>query len=368
MYTGEFQRLADIISRRRLRTVGVTTIATCILAGTTVAIQAQSMGPTNAALTAATVAGQAAAADTYDESLVEALGARITAGAVFFNEMPRLVRGTVTKNGEQRPTATFESAEFSQASYYLAFEAQPRLVGRRRPQEGDGHRRFYLEPFVNVRLTTIPVAGPPQVDAGVGGEETGSSGSIGASSLRAPAGALLQSRKAAQVQFGTVASFNFGKFTIKKSTFHWGIGPMFRVGLQSVTDAQRTLRVWNIADDLYDAWTTGLRFTLYGRRDSSRWMPSAYLDISRGKFQNFEFPSGSATSDARGCLAIPRECLAKGPPAKDQFGLQKRWRWYIEGRVFFQRLYLGFDINNGHGRDDLRFSAGYTIPLTELAN
>ena len=306
--------------------------------------------------------------ETYDESLIAALRARITGGAVFFNGVPRLVKSTVVNNGVQTPTASFESAQFSQASYYLAFEVQPILATA---TWGDqrGYDRFYLEPFVNVRLTTIPVAGPAEMDAMVEGqEENGASGTSEDGSLLTPppSNVLLQSQKAALLQFGAVGSFNFGKFDVGNTHFHWGGGPTFRFSFQSVTDAQRTLRVWNINDDLYDAWTFGGRLTLYGSRDNGRWMPSSYLDISWGKFQSFELPTGGLSKSTTECLENARKCLATGLPRQDLFKLEEKGRWYIEGRVFFQSLYVGFDINNGDGHDDLRFSAGWTLNLNQF--
>ena len=303
--------------------------------------------------------------ETYDESLIAALRARITSGAVFFNGVPRLVKSTVVNNEKQTQTASFESAQFSQASYYLAFEVQPILATA---TWGDqrGYDRFYFEPFVNVRLTTIPVAGPAQMDAMVGGQEEDGESGTSEDSSSPPPNVLLQSQKAALLQFGAVGSFNFGKFDVGNTHFHWGGGPTFRFSFQSVTDAQRTLRVWNINDDLYDAWTLGGRLTLYGSRDTGRWMPSSYLDISWGKFQSFEVPTGTLSNIATKCLENVRECLATGLPQRDMFKLEEKGRWYIEGRVFFQSIYVGFDINNGHEHDDLRFSAGWAINLNQF--
>jgi hypothetical protein len=39
---------------------------------------------------------------------------------------------------------------------------------------------------------------------------------------------------------------------------------------------------------------------------------------------------------------------------------------YIEARVVLKYIYLGFDINNGSGKDDVRFIAGVTVTLDKF--
>ncbi len=52
-----------------------------------------------------------------------------------------------------------------------------------------------------------------------------------------------------------------------------------------------------------------------------------------------------------------------GVPPSSEFDLVNDRRWYVEGRLFLQYLYLGFDINNGTGPDDMRFIFGLTTKL-----
>jgi hypothetical protein len=41
-------------------------------------------------------------------------------------------------------------------------------------------------------------------------------------------------------------------------------------------------------------------------------------------------------------------------------------RIYVEGRLALNYLYLGFDINNGDGGDDLRVIGGLTFDIQQL--
>lgn len=289
--------------------------------------------------------------------VLEALRARVTGGAAFFSGTTKIVQG------KEENTVTFKTPQFGQASPYLAFEAQPSVAAWRRNDSGDYHH-ISLEPLVNVRLTTIPVRG------------AGTSTST-IEIIQAPEASFLQSQKVAQVQLGAFGSINFGGFGVNGTRFHWAVGPTYRSMFQSVTDEQRAWRIWNIDDDLYDAWVVGVRLALNERSESSRgWMPTAYIDISRGKFQNFEFARPRWTSEkdkcsmentngrtcAKMCLEMPLKCITN-PPPEDAFITEKKCRTYIEGRIFFKSIYLGFDLNNGDGYDDLRFSAGVTFKL-----
>lgn len=303
-----------------------------------------------------------------DENVLTALRARLTGGAVFFNGRPNVVFDSDKK------TATFQSSPFSQASSYFAFEALPRLFEFGRPKCPDGtspcpgsrlaldgrtYARSYFELLVNVRLTTIAVAGSSNPASTVNGTDR----------------SFLQSQKAALFQFGVVApSVNFGNFRVNGSQFHWSVAPVARGMLLSVTDADRSVRLWDIDDDLYGAGMYGARVSLFekdivaGDTPRSGWSPAAYIDASWGQFQNFERPSDSATPAAKECLAKPAECLAGSvprPPEKD-FKVEKPWRMYIEGRLYLQYAYLGFDINNGRGIDDIRFVAGLTMKLDQF--
>ena len=278
--------------------------------------------------------------------VMDALRARLTGGAVFFGDST-LVRD------ESAGTAQYASPQFNAASPYLAFEVQPRLWPTTDPLARDSYRRVYLEGIANMRLTAIGATGAAVGDAGI---------------LR-PDASVLKSQKSAQLQLGALLSINGRGFDVLGTRFHWGWGPIYRRMFQTVTDAQRNRRVWNAEDDLYDAHTIGMRFSLYSRPEDSPtswgWTPTAYIDFTSGLFENFELVRGD--SDAvRECLANPALCLGSGAPPIADFSVKQKWRTYIEGRVFIQSIYLGFDLNNGEGPDDMRFMAGFTLDLSRF--
>ena len=274
----------------------------------------------------------------------KALRARVTGGAVFSNGRAVVVQET------EGGTARFESPQFGQASSYLAFEAQPHMLG------GSTDSPFWLDSIVNLRLTTIPVKGA-------------ASSELSGAGIAAPDNSILQSQKAVQVQLGAVLNAEFKRFDIGGTRFSWSGGPVYRIMFQSVTDDQRTLRIWNIDDDLYSAHVFGGRLALNQETSGSDpdWTPTAYVDISAGWFQNFETAKAKVGHDdhqrATECLRTPTDCLVS-PPAEDSFNVDTNARLYVEGRIFFKYLFLGFDLNNGAGFDDLRLMAGVTVPLS----
>ena len=264
------------------------------------------------------------------EDVFEVLRARVTGGAIFSNGRAVFVKDDDGSNPR------FESPQFGQASSYLAFETQPSVW---KPENSS----FSLDSIANVRLTTIPVKGPA---------------SSGPTEISLPAASILQSQKAVQVQLGVFPNW---RFPIGNESGLWTVGPVYRAMFQSVTDQQRTLRVWNIEDDLYDAHVLGLRLALNKQSDDS-WMPTASIDISFGKFQNFVDVEG-LNEESKNCLQMPNTCV-KMPPPETAFNVDKTLRTYVEGRVFFKSMYFGFDLNNGDGYDDLRLVGGATVPLS----
>ncbi|MCC7053854.1 MAG: hypothetical protein IT355_11350 [Gemmatimonadaceae bacterium] len=314
-----------------------------------------------------------------DNEVLEALRVRIVGGSIFSNGQASVVKSADGK------TASVQSSQFAQAAVYLAFESQPRVFGwscwfacdtliKRQRAEGDaskrvdytnarasliaqedrGYDRFYLDPAVSLRLTTIAVTG---------------------ASSSTTAGDEIQSKKAAQVIFGATSTFNFGGFNVNKTRFHWGFGPVGRAIFQSVSDGQRSARVWNLEDDLFGSWAVGGRLTLFekdrkaGDLAQHGWAPAAYVDYSYGQFQNFETATArdtSASSAATVCLRDPATCLATGVPPQSAFVRGEKWRHYIEARIFLQYVYLGLDLNNGSGPDDLRFIGGVSMRLDQF--
>ena len=71
-------------------------------------------------------------------------------------------------------------------------------------------------------------------------------------------------------------------------------------------------------------------------------------------------------AEAQACLDNPAHCIAnpKGLPKSDLYKVTSQSdRDYVEARLALNYLYMGLDINNGEGRDDLRVIAGVTVGL-----
>lgn len=296
--------------------------------------------------------------------IAQALHARVTGGSVFFSQ--ELGGGAVIDG-----TAAMPTAEFGHASPYLALEVQP-VVWAPMYQQDRGYARFYaVQPLVNIRLTAIRVVGlreqpleTMQTDASNPAGDT-TAGAAEAPGIQPLDPSFLGLHKAVQVQLGTLLGVNFAGFKVGGSKFHWSFALSPRFMFQSVTDAERSLRVWNLDDDLYDSWVVGGRLSLY-QSDNTYWESVAYLDMSWGKFQNFEFPdTESLSSEAMACISNPQRC-ADGHLNEGDFMLRRKPRFYAEGRVTYKSVFLGFDINNGDGRDDLRLLGGYTVELDKF--
>ena len=218
--------------------------------------------------------------------VMDALRARITGGAIFFNQS-KLV------HNEADGTARYESPQFSMASTYVAFEAQPRLWPMVEQEKRESHRRVYVEGITNVRLTTIGVAG-----------------NGGNSGISAADASVLNSAKSAQVELGVLASINARRFNVGGTRFHWGFGPVYRTVLQTVTDAQRNRRVWNTEDDLYGAHTYGARVTLYSRPT----VPPSNRVGRRQRIWTLRWGGSRTSNGCRGAMTPPGNvCRIPGP-------------------------------------------------------
>jgi hypothetical protein len=236
-------------------------------------------------------------------------------------------------------SATAISPPFAEAAAYLAGEAQPVLASadnKDLPEAG-------INPFVNVRLTTIAVTalGP-----------TGTTG-----------GVFLQTQKAVQYEFGGAFLAVFPGST---ENFAGAVGPVARYMLQTITAPEQALRIWDLTDDTFNAWTIGARASVLQKtKDKSHWEHAAYVDLSWGKFQNYETATGN-TDAAKRCLLSPTSCLAH-PELLTSYTLVSNWRTYIQARVILGFLYAGFDINLGDSRDDTKFMIGGTIALSQFS-
>jgi len=142
-----------------------------------------------------------------------------------------------------------------------------------------------------------------------------------------------------------------------------------RRSFANVKAGQRQQRVWDLDEDLFGSGLIGGRRTLWHQSrkpgEGASWAPGAYIDAGIGRFESFEIASG-LTSAARDCLAARSICLAGAVPAQKEFATRRTDRFYAEARLLLKNLYLGIDINNGAGRDDMRFIGGFTMKVESL--
>lgn len=281
-----------------------------------------------------------------DKDVLAALGLRLSGGSIMSNGHLQ----ATPANGST--PASVSSKPFGEAAVYLAVEAQPALFGGRGDVGESGYGGQYLDPFLNLRLTTVGVAAPT-------------------TTVAAPDTSFVESQKSAQFQLGVAYSLNFGGFSVNHSSFHWGVGPVVRFGFQSVTDSQRAVRIWNLQDDLYDSQSLGGRLALFKRTDQAAgstrrpWVPAAFVDVTWGHFQNFDVARGRGEK-AQACITSPAPCIAKPDPDLT-YDIDKAWRRLnIEARMYLDYVYLGLELNNGKGGDDLRVIAGLSMSLDKV--
>lgn len=272
-------------------------------------------------------------AESQSPDAVSGFGLRFAGGVVTGTGHLGVTPATVTS------PATATSPSFGEAAAYLAAEAQPILASADNADLPVGG----LNPFANVRLTTIAVTSL---------NSTGTQG-----------GVFLQTQKAVQYEFG-------GAFLAvlpgSAENFGAAVGPVGRYMLQTITAPEQALRIWDLTDDTFAAWTIGARASVLRKtKDKSHWEHAAYVDLSWGKFENYETATGN-TDAAKRCLLTPTSCIARPEPVT-AYTLVNNWRTYIQARIVLGALYAGFDFNLGEGRDDTKFMIGGTIALSQFS-
>ena len=256
-----------------------------------------------------------------------------------------------------------ERQDFSNADPYLALNTEARLID---PADFDtlSARSHLLSALFDIRLTSIPVDAAVENQTPLPGQDLG---------------AFLKSQKAAVVQSGLFYGFIPQSFkweagtrdgetagTRDTLTDAFVIGPVAKFAFQSVTDKQKALRVWNRDDDLFDAWTVGGRIA-WVRSDGKRRETLAYTDFTWGRFQNFETVVPLSTA-AKLYQEKPTDDNAAGLTKAD-FQVSQDRRFAIESRLHIPQataVYVGLDLNNGSGRDDLRFLFGLDFDIANL--
>lgn len=247
--------------------------------------------------------------------------------------------------------------------------------------------RFNINTYFDVRLTSIPVitkdtptTTPP------------------ATSTETPT--FLTSKKAALMQVGVYLPVGVTVWDFQNERNELFLAPLVKGGIQTVTSDTTTREALRLgADDVFNFYSFGIRFG-HVRRDNpfkfktnpcpvgsaanpnldntdaqpvtdsrgSRqgvdcnkpylpaWSPNhapellSYLDITRGRFENFEL-SSTITTNA-GMAQI----------------IQRPYRIATEGRLKIPAtpMIIGFDGNFGKGRDDLRFLFGLKFDIGKL--
>ena len=278
-----------------------------------------------------------------DNTVLDLLGANVSAGVVLANSSERL--------NSQVPAQVEPGGQFTRANLYLALDMMPNI------RNFENKQLLQIDPIVNIRLSSVGL------NTSTGGADSG----FGAN-------AFIQSQKAATIHLGSVVgkSFPAGNRNSERR-FKWSIGAIGRYVLQSITDSEKALRIWDV-DDLYMGYSIGGRFSLLGKRKRGAWAPVFYVDVSRGKFENFEMATPK-THHAKKCAEDVQECRSEpsddGSPlihriGEEDFDLIRPSRTYIESRLYLRGFHFGFDLNNGTGHDGLRFIFGVSANLGEL--
>lgn len=241
--------------------------------------------------------------------------------------------------------------EFSKADVFAGFNLDKSWLPFR-VKKTDGQpqaRRCYFNSFFEARLTSIPVQ--TEEVPGTARPATGSTPNVAEN--------LLASRKAAQLRIGLYMPWITTRWEIgppdKKAQHGFFLAPLATAGLQSITGSRQvaateagtraTQLIGN--DDLYNFLSFGLRIGHFQIPEDPNRAPEliTYIDLTRGRFENFREFDAAARKVVR------------------------PWRWYFEGRLRVpgaRFLFVGFEVNAGPGRDDIRFLFGTSFDIAKV--
>jgi hypothetical protein len=241
-----------------------------------------------------------------------------------------------------------ERQNFSQTDALLAFTLDKNYLKR---------AGFNINTFFDARLTSIPV--PRTMMDGMNGEGGGG----GAGGTGDNLDTFLTSEKAAMMQTGIYVPINVSAWKFRKNLNTLFIAPLAKIGVQSITSRDSATPVSAEAatfgsDDIFLFYSFGARighFRYPGRALDQNVAPEliSWLDISRGKFENFELDIPTGQMDAMGNPITSRV---------------QRYRWEAQGRLKIPEtpFLIGFDGNFGDGPDDLRFIFGTRFDIGKL--
>ncbi len=238
-----------------------------------------------------------------------------------------------------------EREDFSKQDIFLALNVDKNWIWS---------ERFNFNTYLDVRLTSLPI--------NTTDEETPD-----------PLDTFIASKKSALMQLGAYAPILLRKwkYPLKASYENNSlfIAPILKAGIQTITGEQTSAERINFGkDDVFNFGAFGLRFghmNLSKTKDEAHEILS-YLDITRGKWENFEliFPTIDPVTGMQEQIPDPND-------STKTIGVtfrERRWRWGFEGRLKIPStpFQVGFDANLGDGADDVRFIFGAKFDIGRL--
>lgn len=240
-----------------------------------------------------------------------------------------------------------ERDDFSQQDLVLDFVTLQRRLAH--VSDDDGHARA-IQSYVAFGSKTIPVEEPDQgSEPDSGSDQSGDEGAASGSNDANGNGTgdstefdtFLKSRKAIALELGVGYVWES-----RRSDDVLGFGPVFKAGIQSVSDSSESTSTGNNTSLFFAG---GVRFTRTSRTIASA-QPKilAFTDIVVGRFDNF---------------LSAEQAQAAGQDIEDR-------RWPRVAITAMQKLigdiYVGVRANVGPGRDDLRFFVSAVLDVSVL--
>jgi hypothetical protein len=274
-----------------------------------------------------------------------------------------------------------EREAFSQQDLMLAFNLDKTWWQMARPHSWFPFKNFNT--FFETRLTSIPVVMPtPTPSAGMAGATPtlqSTAGGQQCNNIENGLSCFLASRKVAQMQVGGYLPiyYNAMKWRYDKHDNVVFAAPIAKFGIQTITSEEVTqLRDNNNGvndvlngDGVYNFFAFGTRlghYKLLGN-DSAPELIS-YIDITAGKWENFEFIRGQRCDDPlnKGTFQCENGLVVIG--GKTLLVRERQRRLGFEGRLKIPStpLFVGFDANLGKGPDDVRFLFGTRFDVGTL--
>jgi hypothetical protein len=282
-----------------------------------------------------------------------------------------------------------ERDDFSKSDLALSFVLDKNYIKR---------KRWNINSFFEARLSSVPVAARDTASSDDDDEDDDDDDAN-------PLDTFITSRKAAFAQAGLYLPFNVTYWRNSGRLNTLFVAPIGKGGIQSIVGDRRSAEAVLLgADDVYNFFSVGLRFGHFSyprlrnpcpefafvsnpelrnptqqqlseerERQRLEWKQRygefadrpcdteadyapelvSWLDITRGRWENFELTRPTDFNDAAGNPITVR---------------RRPWRYQAEGRLKVPEtpFMLGFDGNFGEGADDLRFGFGMRFDVGRL--